>query len=281
LGNEDEDRHVSFGLCSHRSVTKLEKLLKRRIKVKLTPLDIRKQEFKRTMRGFDAEEVEAFLSMVADELELLLREKNQLNDELIKIRTQLKDYQQVEHTLRDTLVKAQSTIDESRVNSRKEAEIIIHEAELQAENILKEAREELLNLRHEISLVRTQKNSYAARLRHLLESQVELLEVMQMEDSIPEDMHTVAPERKSKFYKMDRPPAQLDDRQAMEKQTTPPFTRPTAEPKIIRGEKKFNEPTPGAPNFTQNPQKGVGEQKSGSNPNKNNAADKISDQFIV
>ena len=84
--------------------------------MKLTPLDIRKQEFKRTMRGFDAEEVEAFLSMIADELELLLREKNQLNDELIKIRTQLKDYQQVEHTLRDTLVKAQNTIDESRTN---------------------------------------------------------------------------------------------------------------------------------------------------------------------
>jgi len=150
--------------------------------LKLTPLDVRKQEFKRTMRGFDPEEVEAFLVMVADELELHLREKNQLNDELIKLRTQLKDYQRVESTLRDTLVRAQSTVEDSRVNSRREAEIILHEAEIQADNIIKEAREELLSIRHEISLLRAQKDAMAKRLRHMLESQLEMLEVMEIED---------------------------------------------------------------------------------------------------
>lgn len=150
--------------------------------MKLTPLDIRKQEFKRTMRGFDPEEVEAFLVMVADELELHIREKNQLNDELIRLRTQLKDYQRVESTLRDTLVRAQSTVEDSRANSRREAEIIIHEAEIQADNIIKEAREELLSIRHEISLLRAQKEAIAKRLRHMLESQLEMLEVMEIED---------------------------------------------------------------------------------------------------
>ncbi len=156
--------------------------------MKLTPLDIRKQEFKKTMRGFDPDEVEAFLSMAADEMELLIRERNQTNDELIKLRTQLKDYQRVEHTLRETLVRAQSTVEESRANSRREAEIIIHEAELQADNILKEAREELMDLRHEISLVKTQKESFSRRLRHLLQSQIELLDVMEMDEyTLPED----------------------------------------------------------------------------------------------
>ncbi len=79
--------------------------------MKLTPLDIRKQEFKRVLRGLDPDEVEAFLGMMADEFEMLIREKNQLNDELIKLRTQLQDYQQVESTLRDTLVKAQNTVE--------------------------------------------------------------------------------------------------------------------------------------------------------------------------
>jgi len=150
--------------------------------VKLTPLDVRKQEFKRTMRGLDPEEVEAFLVMVADELEFHIREKNQLNDELIRLRTQLKDYQRVESTLRDTLVRAQSTVEDSRANSRREAEIIIHEAEIQADNIVKESREELLGIRHEISLLRAQKDAIAKRLRHMLESQLEMLEVMEIED---------------------------------------------------------------------------------------------------
>ena len=150
--------------------------------MKLTPLDVRKQEFKRTMRGFDPEEVEAFLMMVADELEMHIRDKNQSNDELIKLRTQLRDYQRVESTLRDTLVKAQNTVEDSRVNSRREAEITLHEAELQAENIVKDARDEFLGMRHEISLLKAQKDAIAKRLRHMLESQLEMLEVMDIED---------------------------------------------------------------------------------------------------
>ncbi|NOY59893.1 MAG: DivIVA domain-containing protein [Calditrichaeota bacterium] len=173
--------------------------------MKLTPLDIRKQEFKKTMRGFDPDEVEAFLSMVADEMELLIRERNQTNDELIKLRTQLKDYQRVEHTLRETLVRAQSTVEESRANSRREAEIIIHEAELQADNILKEAREELMDLRHEISLVKTQKESFSRRLRHLLQSQIELLDVMEMDDyTLPESENAPRREPRSRMARHQR-----------------------------------------------------------------------------
>jgi cell division initiation protein len=150
--------------------------------VKLTPLDIRKHDFKKSMRGYDPDEVDAFMSMVSDELELLVREKNQLNDETIKLRTQLKDYQDVEQSLRETLIKAQNTVEESRANSRREAEIIIHEAELQAEHILKEAKEQLRELGHEIEMLEMQKESFAKRLHHLLESQIELLEVLEAGD---------------------------------------------------------------------------------------------------
>ncbi len=150
--------------------------------MKLTPLDIRKHDFKKTMRGYDPDEVDAFMSMVSDELELLIQEKNQLSDDVIKLRTQLKDYRDVEQSLRETLVKAQNTVEESRANSRREAEIIIHEAELQAEHIVKEAKEQLRELGHEIEMLEMQKESFAKRLRHLLESQIELLEVLQVGD---------------------------------------------------------------------------------------------------
>ncbi len=150
--------------------------------MKLTPLDIRKQEFKRVLRGYDPDEVEAFLVMVADELEMHLREKTQLNDELIKLRTQLRDYQRVESTLRETLVKAQSTIDDTRANSRREAELIIQEAELKAESLLKESRDELARLHREIALLKAQRDSFARRLRHLLESQLEMLSVMEADE---------------------------------------------------------------------------------------------------
>jgi len=194
--------------------------------VKLTPLDVRKQEFKRTMRGYDPEEVEAFLTMLADELELHIRDKNQMSDELIKLRTQLRDYQRVESTLRDTLVKAQNTVEDSRVNSRREAEIILHEAELQAENIIKDAREEFLSMRHEISLLKAQKEAIAKRLRHMLESQLEMLEVMEIEDF-------------QRFESPQKPPSvkrTIHEPQPASKPRQSPQTEERQTPKIVKPE---------------------------------------------
>ncbi|MFQ5630060.1 MAG: DivIVA domain-containing protein, partial [bacterium] len=56
--------------------------------MKLTPLDIKKQEFKKNLRGYDPIEVDAFLEMVANEFESLLREKNLFSDEILKLKTQ-------------------------------------------------------------------------------------------------------------------------------------------------------------------------------------------------
>ena len=151
--------------------------------MKLTPLDIKKQEFKRIMRGFDTLEVETFLEMVANEYEALLNEKDQLKSEALILRTQVKDYQQVEQTLKETLMNAQESISRTRVNTEKEAGLIIHEAELRAEKILDQARNKVEKIKNDITLLRVQKESFINRLRHLLESQIELIKVLQIDDS--------------------------------------------------------------------------------------------------
>lgn len=150
--------------------------------MRLTPLDIKKQEFKRTLRGYDPIEVDAFLEMVADEFEAALRDKNRLSDEVLQLRTQLRDYQEVEKTLKQTLMTAQQSIAESRENSRREAEMIVHEAELKAEKILDSARKRLAEMKNELQIIKAQKASFARRLRHLLESQLELIGVLGMDD---------------------------------------------------------------------------------------------------
>ncbi len=150
--------------------------------MRLTPLDIKKQEFRRVLRGYDPDEVDAFLEMVADEYEELIREKNGLADEVLKLRTQLRDYQEVERSLKETLLAAQQTVAESKETSRREAELIIREAQVKADEILEEARKQLAELKNEIVTLRSQKESLARRLRHLLESQLELLGLLEMED---------------------------------------------------------------------------------------------------
>lgn len=150
--------------------------------MKLTPLDIKKQEFKKTLRGFDCVEVETFLEMVADEYEQLIAERNQLSDELNKLRTQLLDYQQVEKTLRETLMTAQEAVNRSRRNSEKEAALIIREAEIKAEKLLEKTKTELAEMKNELMLVKAEKESFTKRLKHLLQSQLELIDVLEIED---------------------------------------------------------------------------------------------------
>ncbi len=127
--------------------------------MRLTPLDIKKQEFKRLMRGYDPEEVHTFLEMVAEEFEILQREKNRLEDEAVKLRTQLHDYQEVERTLKQTLMNAQESVQLSRDNSKREADLLLREAELQAERILEDARHKLTQLKNDLQIVRAQKEA--------------------------------------------------------------------------------------------------------------------------
>jgi len=150
--------------------------------VKITPLEIKKQDFKTKVRGFDPTEVESFLEMVADEYEHAVNEKNKLSDEVIRLKTQLLDYQQVEKTLQETLMNAQESVSQSKENSKREAMIMVREAELKAERILDEARDKLDKMRNELSILRSQKESFARRLKHLLESQIELVNVLEMDD---------------------------------------------------------------------------------------------------
>jgi len=152
--------------------------------LKLTPLDIKKQRFKQKVRGYDPVEVETFLEMVADEYESVLVEKNKRYEEASKLRVQLGDYKQVEKTLQETLMNAQQSVNQSRENSKREAEIIVREAELKAERILDEAREKLDKMKNEVSILKVQKESFAKRLKHLLESQIELINVLEIDDDL-------------------------------------------------------------------------------------------------
>ncbi len=151
--------------------------------MKITPLDIKKQVFKKVLRGYDPIEIDTFLEMLAEEFEALIKEKNNLSDEVLKLKTQLHDYQEVEKTFKESLMNAQQTMNQSRENSKREATLIIKEAEVNAEKILENAKKQLINMKNELMVIKAQKDSFAKRLRHLLESQLELLQVLELDDS--------------------------------------------------------------------------------------------------
>ncbi len=156
--------------------------------MKLTPLEIRKQEFRKTLRGLDPLEVQTFLEMVAEQYEKLLEENERLTQEITELRASLKNYQETEKNLKEMLLNVQEVKKQSEESSRRQADLIIKEAELKALEILENARKQARQIRDEVNWLKSQKESFVNRLRHILMSQIELLSVMELDDAIPEEM---------------------------------------------------------------------------------------------
>lgn len=150
--------------------------------MKITPLEIKRQQFKKVMRGYDPVEVDTFLEMVSTELEELIRQNKESNDRILELETQLRDYKNMEKTLQQTLMQAQEASGKSIENSRKEAQLIIQEAELKASQIIEKARADFAKIKEEISSLKARKESIISRLKVLLSSEIELLRALEIDD---------------------------------------------------------------------------------------------------
>jgi cell division initiation protein len=158
--------------------------------MKMTPLDIRKQEFKKVMRGYDPVEVDTFLETLATEMEEQLRQQKELRDRTLELDTQLKDYKQVERTLQQTLLQAQEVTGKTYESARREGEAIVRESESRAATIMENANREVARLGNELSQLKIRRESLIGRLRILLSSELDLLRTM---DQGLEDVLTPPP----------------------------------------------------------------------------------------
>jgi len=144
--------------------------------MRITPLDVRKQEFKRGMRGYDNDEVRAFLVNLADEYEAVLVDNKQLRERLVEQDEKLTEYRNLEQTLRDTLMTAEKLAQQARETARREGEVLLAEARQRVERVLGEGRERLNELRREALAVHREKEAYLGRFRSFAEAQILFVE---------------------------------------------------------------------------------------------------------
>jgi cell division initiation protein len=144
--------------------------------MRLTPLDIRGQEFRRVMRGLDPEEVEQFLATIATEFETLLSEVQELRQRNVELGGHIEEYKSMEKALRDTLLTAEKLMGEAKESAQREASLIVREAELSAQRAKARLTQDLTELRHEVEEIRRIKDAYLSRVRWLLRSNLETLD---------------------------------------------------------------------------------------------------------
>lgn len=148
--------------------------------MKITPIDIQRQAFSTRFRGLDPDEVRGYLTLVAEELAAVERERAALDQQVKHMEGLLEEHRQREGILKSTLLTAQKASDDIRQAAQRQAEARIKESELQADKLLELAQGKasdvesgILELRALRSGLRTDIRALVTRLSTLLDLQEE------------------------------------------------------------------------------------------------------------
>jgi cell division initiation protein len=144
--------------------------------MRITALDIRNHRFPRQMGGYDREEVDTFLRMIAEDYEAVLRDAQAHRDHVLKLETRVEDLASNEEILQQTLMTAQRLSDELKRTAVKEAEVCVGEAEVKAEKILDAAHRRAARLAEDIREMRLLRTRLAAAVRAAIQMHLDLLE---------------------------------------------------------------------------------------------------------
>ncbi|GAA3403981.1 DivIVA domain-containing protein [Paenibacillus hodogayensis] len=153
----------------------------------LTPLDIHNKEFGRRLRGYNEDEVNEFLDQVIKDFEIYLRENKDLQNQVASLQERLDHFANIEETLSKTIIVAQEAADEVRSNAKKEAQLIIKEAEKNADRIINESLVKSRKISLETEELKKQATIYRTRFRTLVEAQMEMLGTDQWDTLDPKE----------------------------------------------------------------------------------------------
>ncbi|HEV8304622.1 MAG TPA: DivIVA domain-containing protein [Gemmatimonadales bacterium] len=145
----------------------------------LTPLDVRRQEFRRSLRGYEPLGVEDFRMRVAEELERVLREKSVLEERVAALTEQLRVFRERETAMNEALVAAQQLREETRTSAEREAQVILREAEAEGRQRLDAADRDEEDTRQRLAEVQRQFAAYLAGFRALLDRQLAELRILE------------------------------------------------------------------------------------------------------
>ncbi len=143
--------------------------------MKITPQDINTQEFKRSLRGYDMDEVDAFLQQVAEELEVSVQESQRLKDEVKSLEGKLADYRRKDEVLEKTLITAQKMTEQMKDTSRREAEVAAAQAKAEAQKIVAEAHKQLVRFQTQLDELRRYRDAFVIQFKSFLDQQYRFL----------------------------------------------------------------------------------------------------------
>jgi cell division initiation protein len=159
--------------------------------MKLTALEIKQQNFEKSLRGYDIGEVTAFLNVIASEWEHLVGRNRDLEREIDQFKEKLKHYEKVEEALHETLQAAKESSEQRLSTAKKEAQNRIMKAEMEAEQIVRDATQQRHQIRQEILGMLNRREEILRGMKSYLDLAQESLNSFARDDS---GTYTLGPE---------------------------------------------------------------------------------------
>lgn len=144
--------------------------------MKITPMDIEQQQFGRSFRGYNEEDVDNFLDRIAKDYEDILNENVKLKEEIEKLQSRLGEYSKMDETLRSALVNAQQSASTIKENIQRETQSMIDNAKIEAEKIKQQAKQEVYDVNNEIEALKKRKYLLLEKLKNTLKLHIRMLD---------------------------------------------------------------------------------------------------------
>jgi cell division initiation protein len=150
--------------------------------MRITPMDIEQQEFSRSFRGYNEEEVDDFLDKIVKDYEELINENVRLNEEIEKMKERLKEFSEIEESLRGALLNAQKSAEEIKGRVENEAKVMVKKAEIEVEVIKQKASQKEDEVKNEINNLRRYKFMFKEKFKSMLTLYLKMLESEEFEE---------------------------------------------------------------------------------------------------
>jgi DivIVA domain-containing protein len=138
----------------------------------LTPLDIRRYDFGSALRGYDKTRVDQFREQVANEVERLVRQTQELEAKARGFHEQLRAFRERDKAINEALISAQQLRAEVREQADREAQLILREARAESERMLSDQKQQMVRVNADLEVLVRQRRAYLAQLRAMIERQL-------------------------------------------------------------------------------------------------------------
>lgn len=151
------------------------------MKLKLTPLDIQQQRFTVKFRGYNTAEVDNFLDLVSETIEAMIGDHELLKEKIHHLTLENQEYKSREESFKRVMLNSQNVLEQMKESARKSSELIVAQAEVDADKIISSAHNKLELLHDEINELKRQRVQFRAQVKSVIQAHSDLLDISGIE----------------------------------------------------------------------------------------------------